>query len=422
MTKLHPVVRHRVLVLFIMGILAGGIADAAGQTPFWPQFGGPNRDNISTEGDLLSSWPDAGPALIWTAHGLGHGFSSLSIVDGRIFSAGNIGEDTVVTALDLEGEILWQTKNGAAWTSSWPGTRGTPTVDGDYVYHESPHGEISCFDAKTGETKWSLNVLKKYNTENIRWALAESLLIDGDHVICSPGGPEVSMVALDKRTGEVVWTTPSTDDLSGYSSATLFEHEGLRIITTLTSKAIIGVNADNGKLLWRVEHESYTDQNTCMPIFHDGHLFITTIQAGSAKWKVHVNGEEASLEEIWRNENFDNQHGGVVMTKGNIYGSSVSKNRNKWICLDWETGEIEHMGTDVQRGSITYADGRLYMLGAKGQMGLVRPTESGSELVSSFEIPEGGKGASWAHPVVAGGRLYIRHGDFLYAYDVSDSN
>jgi len=149
-------------------------------------------------------------------------------------------------------------------------------------------------------------------------------------------------------------------------------------------------------------------------------LFVTTIQAGSAKWKVNVKGEEASLEEVWRNENFDNQHGGVVLTNGNIYGSSVMNNRGKWVCLDWETGEVKDAARDVQRGSITYADGLLYMFGAKGEMGLVRPTESGSELISLFKIPKGGDGASWAHPVVAGGRLYLRHGDFLYAYDVSN--
>ena len=424
MTQLFPVLHHRILGVFIACVMLGGIADAADRTPFWPQFHGPNRDNISTEGDLLSEWPEGGPALMWTAKGLGHGFSTVSIAGGRIYSAGNIGGDTVVTALDLNGAILWQVKNGRAWTTApaYPGTRGTPTLDGDRVYHESPHGNVICLDAKTGEKIWEVNVLEKFHAKNIRWALSESLLVDGEHVICSPGGPEVSMVALNKRTGAVAWKAPSTNDLAGYSSPTLFEHEGLRIVTTLTSKSLIGVDADTGKLLWRVDHESYTEQNTLMPIFHDGHLFVTTISGGSVKWKVRVNGREASLEEVWRNEDFDNQHGGTVMVMGNIYGASTTRNRNRWVCLDWETGEIEHLGTDVERGSITYADGMLYMLGQDGEMGLVRPTESGSELVSLFTIPEGGEGKSWAHPVVAGGRLYIRHGTFLYAYDVRGSD
>lgn len=423
MTKMSSDVQLRIVCIFIMSSVLGGIADSADRTPYWPQFHGPNRDNISTEDGLLNEWPENGPSLIWTAKGLGEGYSSISIADGRIYTAGNIGGDTVITALDLEGTIQWQIKNGTAWTGSYPGTRGTPTIDGDFLYHESPHGNVICLDAKSGEKIWEVNVLDKYHASNIQWALSESLLVDGNYVICSPGGPQVSMVALDKRTGAVAWTAPSTDELSGYTSAILFEHGGLRIVTTLTSKSIIGVNADNGELLWRVGHGSDLPQSAVMPLFHDGHLLIITLNWGTVKWKVLVSGQEASIEEVWHNEEFSNHHGGVVMAKGNIYGWSASRHGRKWVCLDWETGEIEHMGTDVERGSSTYADGLLYILGAKkGEMALVQPTESGFELLSLFNIPEGGEGPSWAHPVVAGGHLYVRHGTFLYKYDVRGSN
>jgi hypothetical protein len=155
-----------------------------------------------------------------------------------------------------------------------------------------------------------------------------------------------------------------------------------------------------------------------MPIFHDGHVFISTLQAGSVKWKINVKGDKASLEEIWRTQELDNHHGGVLLVGGNLYGTSTFRNRNLWVCLDWETGRNKHMDKGVGKGSLTYADGMLYTLSIDGVMGLVRPTQAGHELVSSFKIPEGGKGNSWAHPVVCGGRLYIRHGEFLYAYSV----
>lgn len=227
------------------------------------------------------------------------------------------------------------------------------------------------------------------------------------------------MIALDKHTGEVVWTAPSTGDNAGYGSPILFEQDGVRVLTTLTSKALVGVNADNGALLWRLDHESYTDQNTLTPIYHDGHLFISTIRAGSVKWKVNVSDGMVTLDEVWRTDQFDNHHGGVVLAKGNIYGASITRSRNKWVCLDWETGEVEHVAEAVRKGSVTYADGLLYMLNIDREMGLVRPLEAGFEVISTFMIPEGGDGKVWAHPVVTGGRLYIRHSDFLYSYDVS---
>jgi outer membrane protein assembly factor BamB len=396
-------------------------SQAAEGSASWPQFHGPDRNSISTEKGLLDEWPEGGPELLWTAEGLGHGFSTVSIADGRIFTAGNEGDDTVITALDLDGKIVWQAKNGKAWSTgnSYPGTRGTPTVDGDFVYHENSLGNVICLDTKTGETRWERNVLEQYHGEVIRWALSESLLIDGDHVICSPGGPEVSMVALDKHTGEVVWAAPSTGDSAGYSSPILFEQGGIRMLTTLTSKSLIGVNADSGAILWRIDHESYTDQNTLTPIFHEGHLFISTIRAGSVKWKVNVSDGIVSLDEVWRTTEFDNHHGGVVLIKGNIYGASITRSRNRWVCLDWETGDVEYVDEAVGKGSVMYADGLMYMLSIDRVMGLVRPLEAGFEMVSSFEIPEGGEGKSWAHPVVAGGRLYTRHGNYLYAYDIA---
>ncbi len=279
-------------------------------------------------------------------------------------------------------------------------------------------GDVICLEAKTGKKIWQLNILEKFKSKNINWALSESLLIDGDNLICCPGGPQTCMVALDKNTGSLVWKSPSTGELAGYASPILVEYSGLRIIITLTLKALIGVNADNGDLLWHIKHESYADENVLMPIFHDGYVYISTLETGSIKWKINVKGEQASLEEVWRNEELDNHHGGVVLVNGNLYGASTFKNSNLWVCLDWETGRNKYMDKGVGKGSLMVADGLLYTLSINGVMGLVRPTPNGQELISSFRIPKGGKGLSWAHPVVCDGRLYIRHGDFLYAYSI----
>ncbi len=386
----------------------------------WPQFHGPDRNNISRETGLLKTWPKEGPSLVWTVSGLGHGFSSMSIANGMIFTAGNIEKDTVITALDMKGKVLWRAKNGKAWTKArvYPGTRSTPTIDGARIYHQSPLGNIVCLKTETGDIIWSVDILTKVRSKNSQWALAESLLIDGDRLISCPGGPEACMVALDKNTGSIIWKAPSTNELAGYSSPLLLEYKGLRIVATRTAKAIIGVNADNGELLWHEKHESYADENVMLPIFHDGCIFISTLAAGSVKWKIAVQDGKVALEEIWRTKELDNHHGGVVLLDGYLYGASTIRNGKKWLCLDWQTGRKMYADTGVGKGSLTYADGMLYTLSIDRVMGLVRPTSKSFELVSSFEIPEGGKGKSWAHPVVCNGRLYIRHGDFLYAYSV----
>ena len=414
----ETIIRHTSSFILSIVLILTSIAYSAEQDSFWPQFHGPNRDNLSTEKGLLKKWPENGPTRLWTARGLGHGYSSISIADGMIYTASSIEKDTVIIALNMEGKILWQVKNGKAWTGDRPGTRGTPTIDGNRLFHQSPLGNLICLDAKTGNRIWEFNILEKFQSKTPNWALAESLLVDGDRLISCPGGPQTCMVALNKKTGSVVWKAPSTGELAGYASPTLVEYQGMRVVITLTLKGMIGVNADTGELLWHVKHESYADENVMMPIFHDGHVFISTLEAGSVKWKINVKDGKATLEEVWRTQELDNHHGGVLLINGNLYGTSTFRNRNLWICLDWETGRNKYMDKGVGKGSLTYADGMLYTLSINSVMGLVRPTPMGHELVSSFKIPEGGKGNSWAHPVVCGGRLYIRHSEFLYAYSV----
>ncbi len=415
---------RRLANLLIAVVLLGSMALAgrleAAKQPFWPRFNGPNGDNISPDTGLLTKWPADGPKLLWTAQDIGDGFASVSLAGGRIYTSGNIDGKTVVLALDLDGKTLWKAPNGKAWSTSHPGVRSTPTVDGDRLYDESPLGQLACWKAKDGKPVWHLNILKKFDAPNIRWALAESPLIDGTHVICCPGGPQTAVVALNKATGQVAWKSPTADGAAtGYASPALIEYGGLRIVLTMNAKALIGVDADNGALLFQYPHETRFDVNALMPIFHDGRIFISSgYGSGSELVKLSVSGKKATVEQVWKNEDLDNHHGGVVLLDGYLYGAAFKGGREAWVCLDWQSGKTMYREPGVGKGSLTCAEGMLYTYSEKGKAGLVPATPKRHEVVSQFQVPPVGNDPSWAHPVVCGGRLYLRYGNCLYAYDI----
>jgi outer membrane protein assembly factor BamB len=392
------------------------LADTA-TAPYWPAFQGPRGDNVSDENGLLRVWPADGPPLLWTAQGIGQGYSSVSLARGLIYTAGNINDQSVVTALDLQGTIRWQTPAGGAWTGSHPGTRSTPTIDDDRIYFQNPLGELFCLEAANGKVIWNVNVLERFGASNITWALAESILVDGRHVISTPGGPQTTVVKLDKMTGETVWQSPSAEgDPTGYATPTLVEYMGKRLILTFTGKAIICVDADTGKLYWRFPHETSYDVNALKPIFHDGQVFVSSgYGSGSRMLKVKVTGDQVEVEEIWTNQDLDNHHGGVLLRDGYLYGSKYGRD---WACLEWVSGRTVYSERGVGKGSLTCADGMLYTLSEKLDMGLVAADAKRFEVVSRFRLPSQGDGPSWAYPVVCGGRLYLRHDNNLFCYDV----
>jgi outer membrane protein assembly factor BamB len=412
--------RMRLVVILAALVGPGEGRLMAAETGNWPRFHGPNGDNISTETGLLKKWPEQGPKLLWTAKGIGRGFTGVTIADGRIYTAGDVGRDLVLFALDMDGRVQWQAKNGAAWTESGPpGARGTPTIDGPRIYHENAHDQVVCLDAKSGRKVWGLDLAAEFHGKRDGFGRAESLLVDGDRVICSPGGP-IAMAALDKKTGRTVWKSPSAGEPAGYASPILAEHAGLRMFLTMSSRSLIAVSGDNGDLLWRIEHYNPSYVANCVsPIYHDGHvLFSGGYGVGCVLLKVSVNGGKATAATAWRTKDLDNRHGGVILLDGHLYGAANFSNNAKWICLDWKSGRKMYAERGVGEGSLTFADGMLYTLSENRKVGMVRPAPTGHELVSQFKIPAGGEGPTWAHPVVCGGRLYIRHDDRLYAYDI----
>ncbi|HPP51944.1 MAG TPA: PQQ-like beta-propeller repeat protein, partial [Thermoguttaceae bacterium] len=386
---------------------AGGASAKAGRTPpgpYWPRFHGPDGRNYASDTGLLRQWPKEGPKLLWSAKKLGHGYSSVTVADGLIFTAGNIKDQTVITALDLKGNIRWQQPNGPAWTQDMPGTRGTPTYDNGRLYHESPLGELVCLEAATGKPIWRRNILKEFEGENIQWALAESVLIDGDRLICCPGGKKGAVVALNKHTGKLVWASPSVGARASYASPMLAEHQGVRMILTMNEKGLLAVHADTGQLLFEYPHKTPYDVNAFSPMYHEGHIFFSTgYGAGSVLVKVIGKGKQLRVEKVWDSKALDNHHGGVVLVDGFLYGSAYG---GPFVCLDWKTGKQQWKERAVAKGSLTWADGMLYCLSERRNVYLVRPNPEKLEVVSEFTLPSGGEGPSWAHPVVCGGRLY----------------
>ena len=392
----------------------------------WPQFHGPDRDNKSADKGLLKTWPEGGPTRIWKATGIGQGYSAVAIAGSRIHTTGSINGDCVITALDMDGKKVWTRTNGRAWAKSYPGTRSTPTITPDgMLYHLSGIGNLVCLKAADGEVVWSADILRRFGGRNTMWGLAESPLVFDDKVICTPGG-RAAMAALDRRTGKTVWQCRGTGDRPGYASPILVEHKGLRQIITVMSESVVGVRASDGKLLWRYRHKVYADENITTPLFHDGFVIVSGCgRKGTTSLRLDVSGDECAVRVRWNNETLDNKQGGIVLVDGRIYGYAERLSRSApWMCIDFTSGKTIFTSAPVKSSykwpneCLTYADGMFYLYSDDGKMALAKATEEGFVVTGRLRLKEPGKRPTWAHPVVCGGRLYVRHGDSLSAFDV----
>jgi len=409
------------MVLAAATMVAFPVRGRAGADGEWPCFHGPRRDNKSTETGLLRKWPDAGPRLLWTASGLGKGYSTVSIAGGLIYTAGMTKKQTCVVALGLDGKEKWRVVNGQSWESTMPhaigydGARSTPTVDEGRVYHVSEYGRLVALDAKSGEEIWHLDLFKEFDAATPKYGLAESVLIDGERLICCPGGTKGYMVCLEKKTGKRIWANAEVEGTQGYSSAVLADFDGSRQVVGMSAKTVFGIDLEKGKLLWSVEHENERGNNITDPVFHNGHVYASSPYGkGSLLVRLDSSQDGVKATQVWASKLMDNHHGGVVLLDGHLYGAGHEA--RGWFCLDFMTGKPAWNAPG--KGSLTYADGLLYCLDERGTMALVEATPKEHRVVSSFRVPSGGRGLYWAHPVVCGGRLYIRHDDSLFAYDI----
>lgn len=379
----------------------------------WPQWRGVNRNGVSPETGLAKSWPAGGPPLVWKAQGLGAGYAAFSIAGGRLFTQGQRGNQQFVLAIDIKtGKKIWETPTGGSFNESrGDGPRGTPTVDGERLYALAADGALVCLETVTGKKIWTVDLMKRFQSQVINWGISESPLVDGNLLIVTPGGRGASVVALNKTSGETIWKSQS--DEAGYSSAIAFDLGGIRQIAVLTGDAAIGLNIKNGELLWRYDKVSNRTANVATPIYRDGHVFFSTdYGTGCALLKLTA-GDGIKATEVYFSREMKNHYSSSVLVGDYLYGFSSSI----LTAMKFQTGEVAWRDRSVGKGSVTYADGKLYLYSENGVVGLAEATPAAYKEISRFQIPRGSY-PTWTPPVMSDGKMYLREQDNLYCYDI----
>ena len=376
----------------------------------WPQWRGPERNGISSETGLLTSWPSGGPKVVWKASGLGVGYSSFAIVNGKMYTQGQRGKQEFVLALDVNtGNKLWETVTSRNFENDrGSGPRGTPTFDNGKLYAMTGEGTVICIDAATGKILWQVDSVQKFGGSVPQWGYSESPLIDGDRVIIMPGGRGASVVSLDKKTGEVQWK--SGNDHAGYSSAIVADVNGAKQVIVLSGQSASGLQESTGELLWRYGKVANNVANIATPIYQDGAVFLSSAyDTGCALLKLNPKG----MQEVYFNRDMMNHYSSSVLVDGTLYGYS-----NAFLsAMDFKTGKLLWKNRSVGKGSVLYADKHLYALGEDGGVGLIEASPTAYKEVSRFEYRKGSL-PSWSPLVISDGRMYLRDQDNLTAYDI----
>ncbi len=411
----------------------------ASPEPGWPQWRGPRRDGVCTETGLLQSWPEQGPRLLWTASGLGQGYSAPIVTGGRIYLAGDVGTNLLVFALDLAGRPLWTATNGAAWKTPYPGARASCTFADGRILHFNAHGRVACLDATSGLERWAVDLRERFGSQEITWATSECLLVDGPRVIVTVGGKKALMAALDLKTGDTLWTTPPLQlgpspspsmqrvdepvgavDPPSYASPILFKLDGRRHIVGCSQRHVFGVDGDSGQLLWTRPLPTRYLVVAMTPVLVGDAVFVTapnTDEAGLYRLRTSPTGVD--IERVWQTK-LDTCQGGVVRVGNALYGSWYAAGKG-WACLDANTGKVRFQTSAMAKGAALYADNRLYVLSEEGEVALLRASDSAFEFEGRFRLVPERKNDAWTHPVVHDGRLYLRYHDTLYCYDIRAS-
>jgi outer membrane protein assembly factor BamB len=423
----------KVQAWYLALVLLSAAAGTASPESFdWPQWQGPDRNAISKEGGLLKEWPKDGPPLAWKTKGLGGGDSAPSIVAGRIFGMSNRGDDEVVWALsETDGSPVWTTRLGLAFKQQMPqGKEGpgcTPTVVGEQLYVLGLGGDLACLQVRDGKIIWQHSLKGDFGGRAPTWSYRESPLVDGDKVICTPGGEDATLVALDKLTGKTIWKSQVPDGpQAAYASAIAIDFDGQRQYVQLTQKALVGVAASDGKFLWRYDRPANSHGINCStPIHHDGLVFAASAYgAGGGLVKLRKDADGGvKAEEVWFSKKMQNHHGGMILFDGCLYGANGGNEGGALVCLDFQTGNVlwdERDDTErrAPKGSVALADGRLYYRTEKGTMLLIEPNPKQYLERGRFDQPDRSQQPAWAHPVIANGKLYLRDQDVLFCYDV----
>ncbi|HTS29548.1 MAG TPA: PQQ-binding-like beta-propeller repeat protein [Bryobacteraceae bacterium] len=408
-------------------LLALGAALPAARSADWPQFRGPQRTGISQETGLLQEWPAAGPKLVWRLRDIGDGYGPPSVVGGRIFIVSNRGLDNeFVQALSVEdGKTLWTTRLGKVGNPdmqpSYPMARSTPTVDGDRMYVESSDGDLACLEAASGKVLWRKSLRRDFAGQPGTWAYAESPLIDGDVLVATPGGKEATLVALDKRSGAVLWkSVVPGGEPAGYASACVIEAAGRRQYVQFLDKGVVGVDARTGQFLWRYGQSGGGPANIAMPVSQGDYVYSTNARRfGAGLVRLAAAGQSVSAEQVYFERDAPNTLGGQLLLGDTIYGT----NQDGPAAAEFATGRILWRAEGIGPGAVTYAAGRLYFHGENGDVAIAEASREGYHEKGRFTPPgqpkrKDSKERAWSYPVVAGGRLYFRDLGVLWCYDV----
>lgn len=387
----------------------------------WPQWRGKGRDGISAETGLLKQWPAAGPALVWTATGIGEGYSGPAVVGAKVYTMGDVAGSSCLLALNAaNGKILWTAKMGQpGGGGGYAGTRCTPTVDGALVTGINQHGDIVCVKAATGAEVWRRQMSELGGKMMSGWGYSESPLVDGDKLVCTPGGPGGTVAALNKTTGATLWQSKGLTDSAAYSSLITVTIGGVKQYVVLTDRSLAGIAPADGSVLWRADRPGRVAVIPT-PVYKDGMFFVTSgYGVGCNMIKVTGSGGSFSAQQVYANTAMADHHGGVVLIGDNVYGHSDSSG---WVCMELATGKVvwAERANAPGKGAIVAADGMLILRqeGGPGTIALVKATPAGYQEVSRFDQPSRSNKNSWPHPVIANGKLYIRDQDVMLCYDI----
>ncbi len=375
---------------------------------------GPGGNGVYPDKGLLREWPADGPEMLWHVGGLGQGFSSPVFAHGRIYLTGMINKTGHVFVLSGDGKILDKFPYGEDFYESYPGSRSSPTIVGDLIYVFSGQGKVVCMNAGDGRIQWSKHLFSDLDGKNISWGATETLVVDGNTVYCTPGGSRDNVVALDRYTGNLQWSSRGKGNRSAYCTPLLIKLPAAKILVTHTASNILCIDASNGEVLWS---EGCTNQyavHANTPIYHDGAVYcFSGYGRGGIMFELDNRGNR--VRNKWTEKSLDSRMGGAVLVDGYIYGSGDYG--RSWKCLDWETGKLMYESTSVGNGVVISADGLLYCYSQRGELALV-PADPREFRVTGLARISLGSGQHWAHPVIHDGKLYVRHGDVLMAYQI----
>ncbi len=375
---------------------------------------GPMSNGIYTESGLLDQWPANGPQILWHFNELGEGYSSPVFAGGKIYLTGMENITGYLYCLSIEGKLLWKKPYGSEWHSNYPGSRTSPTISGGMVYILSGQGGLICMNAQNGNIIWLKNLLKDFNGRNITWGMTENLVIYEDKVICAPGGVTHNVVALNRLNGKLIWSCKGKSELSAYCSPLLVKLSGRTLFITMTANNILGIDADTGELLWTHKQTNTWSVHANTPIYSNGAVYCFS-GYGRGGVKLRLSPDGSSITRMWYNRTMDSRIGGAVLVNGFIYGSGDQK--PAWQCINWETGEQLFTTTEVGKGVVIYADGKLYCYSDRGEIAVMKALPDRFELRGKAKVKLG-SGPHWAHPVIQSGKLYVRHGESLIAYKI----